>query len=211
MHSTSTNISDALFTKTQKKILGLLYGKHKRSFYLNEIVRLANVGKGTIKRELEKMRAAGILAVKPMGNQRHYQANPECSIFKELVSIVRKALVLVGVEVAILNKDDILNIGNDVMVSKTAMLALVKRYHIIRLKLFGSAARGELGPKSDIDLMVEFETGLAPSLWISQQLHDDFSELFGGRPVDIASPEILRNPYRRTSIEPDLKLLYEAA
>ncbi|NOX42622.1 MAG: nucleotidyltransferase [Gammaproteobacteria bacterium] len=79
------------------------------------------------------------------------------------------------------------------------------------MNLFGSVARGVFGPQSDVDLMVEFEAGQAPSLWRSQELEDDFSHLFGGRSVDIASPEILRNPYRRKTIEADLKVLYEAA
>jgi len=57
---------------------------------------------------------------------------------------------------------------------------LVQRYHIRRLALFGSAARGELKPDSDIDLMVEFAPGEAPSLWSAQDLQQDFVQLFGG-------------------------------
>ncbi len=57
-------IGDALFTKTQQKIMGLLFQKPDTTFYLNEIVRLAGIGKGTIKRELYKMTAAGLLTVK---------------------------------------------------------------------------------------------------------------------------------------------------
>ena len=38
------------------------------------------------------------------------------------------------------------------------------QYHIRKLSLFGSAAWGELRPDSDIDLLVEFEPGKAPSL-----------------------------------------------
>lgn len=40
------------------------------------------------------------------------------------------------------------------------MLAqLCRRYGVTELSLFGSAARGEMGPESDIDIMVEFEPG----------------------------------------------------
>lgn len=106
---------------------------------------------------------------------------------------------------------DTLVIGGTLAVPRATLEALARRYHIRRLELFGSAARGELTPDSDIDLLVEFEPGKAPSLWTSQELQDDFSRLFGGKKVDIAPPEILRNPYRRRTIERDAQLLYEAA
>jgi len=112
--------------------------------------------------------------------------------------------------VAMSNKDTLV-IGQKIVIPRAALQELVQRYHIHRLALFGSAARGELKPGSDIDLLVEFESGQAPSLWTTQELQDDFSQLFGGRPVDISPPEILRNPYRKRTIERDLKVLYEAA
>lgn len=112
---------------------------------------------------------------------------------------------------AMTNSDDQLVIGQRIKVSRAALQELVRRYHIRRLALFGSAARDELKPDSDIDLMVEFEPGEAPSLWAAQEIQQDFIRLFGGRHVDIAPPEILRNPFRRRSIERDLKVLYEAA
>jgi hypothetical protein len=75
MSSSTTNIGDALFTKTQQRVLGLLYGRPERSFYLNELVRLAGVGKGSVRRELEKFCEAGLLTLTRQGNQNHYQAN----------------------------------------------------------------------------------------------------------------------------------------
>jgi hypothetical protein len=41
-------------------------------------------------------------------------------------------------------------------------------------------------------------------------MREAFGSLFGGRRVDLASPAVLRNPYRRRSILQDLKVLYEA-
>lgn len=84
------NLSDALFTLTQQKVLGLLYGKPDQSFFTNEIARWSNVGKGSLVRELERMRQAGILTVNRQGNQTHYQANPGCPIYDELLGITRK-------------------------------------------------------------------------------------------------------------------------
>jgi len=83
-------IGDALFTKTQQKLLCLLFQKPDTTFYLNEIVRLAGIGKGTIKRELDKMTAASLLTIKHIGNQKHYQANSSAPIYNECVPLLAK-------------------------------------------------------------------------------------------------------------------------
>jgi len=115
-------------------------------------------------------------------------------------------------EEAVLKSDkETLVIGGTIAVPRAELEQLARRYHIRRLELFGSAARGELRPDSDIDLLVEFEEAAAPSLWDAQQLQAELSRLLGGRRVDIAPPEIMRNPYRRKTIERDAQVLYEAA
>ncbi|VVQ15558.1 hypothetical protein PS918_05874 [Pseudomonas fluorescens] len=83
-------LSEALFTATQQKVLGLLFGKPDRSFYANEIARWAQVGKGSLMRELDRLQRAGILIMTRLGNQTHYQANPDCPIYAELLGITRK-------------------------------------------------------------------------------------------------------------------------
>lgn len=129
----TTTIADSLFTKTQQKVIGLLFGKPDTSFYLNEIVRLAGMGKGTIKRELVKMTQAGLLTVKRIGNQTHYQANPVSSIYNELVSISRKTFGLA----------DVIHQALQPMFSS-----------IQSAFIYGSIAKGEDAAKSDIDLMI---------------------------------------------------------
>ena len=68
-----SSIASALFTKTQQRLLSVLYGKPDTSFYLNEIARLAGVGKGAVVREVKKMTEAGLLTTHQQGNQQHYQ------------------------------------------------------------------------------------------------------------------------------------------
>ena len=96
------------------------------------------------------------------------------------------------------------------MISRAALEELAQRHHIRRLVLFGSAARGELKPDSDIDLLVEFESGEAPSLGGMVEVQDALVTLFGGRMVDLATPSILNNPYRRRAIEKNMEELYAA-
>lgn len=86
----ATSIGDALFTKSQQKVLGLLYAKPDKSFYTNEIMRWAAMGRGTISRELDKLASAGLLKVSHTGNQNHYQADSTNPVYNELVAIVRK-------------------------------------------------------------------------------------------------------------------------
>jgi len=207
----ATSIGDALFTKTQQKVLGLLFGKPDKSFYTNEIMRLVDMGRGTVSRELERLVSAGILTVTQEGNQNHYQANANSPIFKELMSIVRKALCVTDeIKQALLSDKDNILIAGVPAVSRTALKKLAAHYHIRRLDLFGSAARGELKADSDIDLLVDFEKGKVPSLGGMVRLQEDCSTLFGGRKVDVATPSILNNPYRRQAIKKDMEELYVA-
>jgi len=87
---------------------------------------------------------------------------------------------------------------------------LCRKYGVRKLSLFGSAARGDMTPESDVDLMVEFEPGSRTTLWDLPAMQQAFSALFGDRPVDLVPPDVLKNPFRRKAILPELKVLYEA-
>lgn len=101
-------------------------------------------------------------------------------------------------------------VAEKLRISQTKLEALCRKYGIAKLSLFGSASRNELTPESDVDLMVEFSPDSRASLFDIAGMQDEFSAALGGRKVDIATPEILRNPFRRDSIIPDLKSIYEA-
>jgi uncharacterized protein len=133
-------ISDALFTETQQKVLGLLYGQPERSFYTNEILRLTGMGVATIKRELDRMLAAGVLSMTRIGNQHHYQANPQCPVYAELLGIVKKTF---GVT-------EILRLALQPLAEK-----------IEQAFVFGSVASGKETAASDIDLLIIGEAGFA--------------------------------------------------
>jgi predicted nucleotidyltransferase len=126
-------LGDALLTKTQQKVLGLLYSRSEKSFYTKEILRLTGMGVATIKRELDRMKAAGILSMFKIGNQHHYQANPSCPIYNELLGIVKKTF---GVA--------------DVLSQALSPLADEIDWAFV----FGSVASGKETSDSDIDLMI---------------------------------------------------------
>ena len=90
MGDKSISLANALFTKVQQRVLGVLFGNPLRSFYGNEIVRLADSGIGAVQRELEKLSAAGLIVSQRIGNQRHFRANPHTPIYGELVALIAK-------------------------------------------------------------------------------------------------------------------------
>lgn len=71
-----------------------------------------------------------------------------------------------------------------------------KKHHIRKLSLFGSVLRDDLGPGSDIDILVEFEPGKAPSFFRLFDMEEELSAILGGRKVDIRTPEDLSRYFR---------------
>lgn len=53
---------------------------------------------------------------------------------------------------------------------------LLERYHIVKIGLFGSYARGDQNINSDIDLLVEFEEGTQNLFELKQQIKNFFQE-----------------------------------
>jgi predicted nucleotidyltransferase len=88
------SLSDALFSGVQRRVLGLLFGQPAEAFHGNDIVSRTASGRGAVRRELDRLTAAGLVTVTPMGNQKRYQANAASPIFAELCAIVQKTFGL---------------------------------------------------------------------------------------------------------------------
>lgn len=126
-------LADALFGSTRRRVLGLLFGQPQRSFFVTEIMALANAGRGAVQRELERLARSGLVTVTRIGNQKHYQANKDSPLFEELCRIIRKT---VGLHEPL----------------RGALAPLAER---IRLALiYGSIAKGLDTAASDIDLLI---------------------------------------------------------
>jgi uncharacterized protein len=81
-------------------------------------------------------------------------------------------------------------------------IALFCRTHgIKRLAVFGSALGHDFGPDSDVDLLVEFEPDRTPTLFDIAGMEQELSALFGGRKVDLRTPEDLSRYFRHQVIE----------
>jgi len=96
-----------------------------------------------------------------------------------------------------------------IQVTREAITAFCKTWKIRELALFGSAARGEMRPDSDIDVMVAFAPEAEWSLWDFAEMREQLKTLLG-REVDVVERGTIRNPFRRRSIMRDLTILYAA-
>jgi predicted nucleotidyltransferase len=72
--------------------------------------------------------------------------------------------------------------------------AFCKKNHIQKLAFFGSVLREDFGPKSDIDVLVEFERGKTPGLTFFN-MQAELSEILG-RKVDLNTPGFLSKYFR---------------
>lgn len=88
------SMADALFSGTQQRVLGLLFGQPARSYYATELIALAGIGSGAVQRELARLEQSGLVTARAIGNQRHYQANADAPLFAELCGIVQKTVAL---------------------------------------------------------------------------------------------------------------------
>lgn len=72
-----------------------------------------------------------------------------------------------------------------------------KRHRIRKLALFGSFLRDDFGPDSDIDVLVEFEPGQTVGFFKLFDLEEELSKLFGGRKVELNTPNSLSRYFRQ--------------
>jgi uncharacterized protein len=87
--------------------------------------------------------------------------------------------------------------------------SLCEKWQVRQLAVFGSRARNDFTPQSDIDLMVEFRAGAQLGTLDLVTMQDEFEELLGSA-VDLVEKGTVRNPYRLASIERDLAVVYSA-
>jgi len=133
-------IGSALFGKTRRAVLTLLFTSPDRAFYLNEIVREVGLGVGTVQRELRVLTRAGLIRRTVQGKQVFFQANPDCPVFAELRALAEKTM------------------GAPVVLQRL-LSPWAERIEVAFI--YGLLARGDAVGASDVDLLV---VGDVPSL-----------------------------------------------
>jgi predicted nucleotidyltransferase len=139
-----TSLADAILTKGQQRVLGILFAEPDRSFPATELIARAGVGTGAVHRELTRLVNAGLVTVTPVGKQRRYEANRESPLFPELHGLVLKTVGLV----------------------EPLRRALSPFGSQIRAAfVYGSVAKGADTARSDIDLMIVGDDVAYPELY----------------------------------------------
>ena len=126
-------LGQSLLPQSRQKILSVLLLNPEGSFYKRELIRLTGLGVRSLLKELDALTATGIIRKSTVGNQHHYQANPDCPIYSELVSIVKKTFGIC----------DILRAAIEPIVQS-----------IDYAGVYGSVAKGSETPRSDIDVLI---------------------------------------------------------
>ncbi len=88
-------LGESLFGKVRRKVLATFVLNPERSFYLLELIRFLNCGRGAVQREVSRLARAGVITRSRIGNQVHYTANVNNLIYKELRSIFSKTTGLI--------------------------------------------------------------------------------------------------------------------
>lgn len=126
--------ADFLFTPTVQRVLRATLAQPGRSFYMRELVKLADGGKGNTQRQIEKLIDAGVLLEEDRrGRQRSIRANTEFFLYPELSSIARKSFAL-----------------------REPLVKALEPFSadIDEAFVFGSVAKGADSARSDIDVAV---------------------------------------------------------
>lgn len=140
----SSGLASALFTKTQQRVLGLLFGQPGRALYLSDLISLAGAGSGAVQREVARLVASGLVSVTVRDGRKAYQASERSPIFGELCAIVDKTS---GVAEQL----------------RQALAPLASQIDVALL--FGSVAKEMDNADSDIDLLVVSDTLILEDLF----------------------------------------------
>jgi predicted nucleotidyltransferase len=124
-------LATLLSSRVRAEILRLLFGLAGSELHLREIERRSRLAVGTVRQDLRKVVALGLVTARRAGNRTYYAANPNHPLFPEIRGLVLKTSGLVEVLAARLGTNGV----------RTAFV-------------FGSVAAGTEGTTSDVDLLV---------------------------------------------------------
>ncbi len=90
-----------------------------------------------------------------------------------------------------------------------AIREFCRRNRVRRLALFGSVLRDDFTPTSDVDMLIEFDSGVRIGLIGLMRLQNELSQIVG-RKVDLRTPQDL-NPLFRDEVLNEAEVIYEQA
>ena len=91
--------------------------------------------------------------------------------------------------------------------SREEIASFCKEHGIKRMAVFGSGLRDNFRPDSDVDILAEFDPAHIPTLFDIAGMDQNLSSFFGGRKVDLRTPEDLSR-YFRHQVVSEAEVLY---
>lgn len=119
-------------SKSRVKVLTLFLLNPGKRFYVREVERLTGENINSIRRELKNLESVGLLKSEKAGNLKYYTVNQDFNIYPELRDIFLKTVGAMEI------------LGQSISSLKDIRSAFI----------YGSYARGDAGPDSDIDTIV---------------------------------------------------------
>ncbi len=152
-HGAAVNTAEPLVelfgSRARAEVLRILFGIAHEEVYLAEIARRSGMAEQGVDEQLRIFFALGLVTSRPDGNRRYFRANAEHPFFPELCAMVRKS-------------SGLRDIVAEALTSPRIEVAFI----------FGSIAKGEARPDSDVDLMVIGELGSREAGPLIRPLHE---------------------------------------
>ncbi len=101
-----------------------------------------------------------------------------------------------------------MTLASGVVLPADKIADICRRYQVKELSVFGSAARGDLRPDSDLDLLVEFQPEARIGLFKFAEMEEELTALLG-RKVDLVTKPGLK-PWIRPHVLHDARVIYAA-
>jgi predicted nucleotidyltransferase len=130
---------DALFPGTRQGVLAATMMHPDRWWYLSDLAKHLGIQPSSLQRELSSLVSAGVLRRKRDGNRVYFRADPDCPFLGELQGLLAKTSGLADILRSALDRH-----------ASSIEVAFV----------YGSIAKSEERPTSDVDLMIVGDLGL---------------------------------------------------
>jgi predicted nucleotidyltransferase len=143
-------------SEIRRRILRLLVEAPGERLHLREIARRASTSAGTAARELHRLEEAGLVARDREGQQVYFRSRPESPLYPPVRALVHAMAREVAVPLAPSPAPDQLGLGTARSLRRE--LNAVYGERLVGVWLFGSRARGDQDPDSDIDLLIVLDT-----------------------------------------------------
>jgi predicted nucleotidyltransferase len=101
-----------------------------------------------------------------------------------------------------------MKIAPGIVLPEAEVADICRRHQVRELSLFGSAARGDIGPESDLDFLVDYFPDARPSLFDLIGMTNELSDLLG-RKVDLGVKRALK-PRFKDRILAEAHVIYAA-